>query len=197
MVKKISKKQQQVKKTPRTKKQFIFPVLIIILALAAATVLVFQANAFMTTRQNTSRLDRINAIYTSLNLGSEYQVVSQNVFGDKRPYDYDAGRTTSSQIDYERGAHVDVTFSELDKKIRALGFTFIGEPYPGSAAMQYHYKSSKGEYIRLTVSSKVRDDAGRDDILMKRELSDTFFNIDKNIGPSNVTIKVNLDDNNE
>ena len=51
-----------MKKTQRTKKQLIFPVLVIILALAAATVLVFQANAFMTTRQNTTRLDRINAI---------------------------------------------------------------------------------------------------------------------------------------
>ena len=197
MIKKISKKQQQMKKTKRTKKQLIFPILVIILALAAATVLVFQANAFMTTRQNTTRLDRINAIYSSLNLGGEYQVVYQNVFGEKKTYDYDAGRTFSSQIDYERGANVDVTFSELDKKIRAVGFTFIGEPYPGAADMQYHYKSDKGEYIRLTVASKVRSDAARNDILMKGALSDDFFKIDKNVGPASVTIKVNLDDNNE
>jgi hypothetical protein len=140
-----------------------------------------------------ARRDRIEAIYDSLKLTDTYTLVGENVFGAKKQYSYDKGRTFSSEKRYVHDAAVDVTANELKKKIEAAGFTYFDEPYPGSTVVQYHFKSIKGEYIRLTVSSKPRDD----DIYARHKTDEKFFELDPNAGPSNVIIKVNLDDNNE
>jgi hypothetical protein len=144
------------------------------------------------------RQERIEAIYSKINVPETYQVQRYNVFGDKRVYEWDKGRTYSSEINYLNGDTVSATFSDLDARIRAAGFKFIDEPYPGSVNKQYHYKSDNGEYVRLSVSSKPYDDMWRNATAMKQQVSDEMLdNSDKNKGPSNVTIKVNLDDNNE
>jgi len=143
------------------------------------------------------RKDRIVAIYNSLKLDDTYQLTSQSVFGDKRVYEWDSGRSFSSSMQYAHGKNVDVTVAELTKAITNAGFVYFEEPYPGSMYVQLHFKSAKGEYIRMTVSSKVRDDALRNAYLMGVTPTPAEYNLDKNIGPSNVTLKVNLDDNNE
>lgn len=144
------------------------------------------------------RLNRINAIYQSFDLSFDdgYMVAYQNVFGDKRVYEWDKGRTYSSAIEYYYGADVDETAAELRQKIEAAGFEYFDEPYPGSADIQWHFKSDKGEYVRLTVSSKLRDDAITNAYLMNQDDS-TAVEMDANAGPSSITLKVNLDDNNE
>ncbi|MDB5177115.1 MAG: exported protein of unknown function [Candidatus Saccharibacteria bacterium] len=140
-----------------------------------------------------ARRDRIQAIYANLNLGTGYTLTSKNVFGAKKQYSYDKGRTFSSEKDFTHDANVDTTANELKQKIEAARFKYFDEPYPGSIQVQYHFKSAKGEYIRLTVSSKPVDDYVRS----HHKTDDKFFGMDKNAGPSNVIIKVNLDDNNE
>jgi hypothetical protein len=140
---------------------------------------------------NDARKDRIVAIYDSLDLSKhDYQITGKNVFGDKRPYEWDSSRSYSSSVNYIRRANVDTTAAELRTAIEKAGFTYFDEPYPGSAFKEYHFKSAQGEYVRLNVSSKPRDDAFRTN-------EDAAKNIDPNMGPSSVTIKVNLDDNNE
>jgi hypothetical protein len=148
---------------------------------------------------NDTRLRRINEIYSSIGVdtNSNYVLQRENVFGDKRVYSYDVGRTFSSEKDYVRGANVDVTAKELDTAVKAAGFTLIGQPYAGSTETQYQYKDSRGEYVRVTVTSKLRDDAFRNSYLMTKKTSPDDFKIDPNAGPSNVILKVNLDDNNE
>jgi hypothetical protein len=136
------------------------------------------------------RLDRINAIYDSLKLGSDFKLTNSNVFGNKRVYEWDGGRTYSSSKDFESCADVSDTVTKLTKSIEAAGFAYFENPYPGGADTELHYKSAKSEYIRINVSSKLRNDAFRDDAKGK-------FNLDPNAGPSSVTVKVNLDDNNE
>jgi len=143
-----------------------------------------------------TRKARIVAIYDSLKLGPEYQLQTSDIFGDKRPYSYDASRTFSSSQTYVRGADVKTTVAALRTSIEAAGFTFFEEPYPGSSFTELHFKSAKNEYIRLNVSSKPRDDALRDSALMNTSLANVV-DMDSNAGPSNITIKVNLDDNNE
>ena len=144
------------------------------------------------------RLDRIYSIYQNIHVSFDegYLIGEQNVFGDKRVYDYDKSRSYSSSIVYYYGANVDKTAAELKQKIEAAGFKYIGEPYPGSNDIQYHFKSDKGEYVRLTVSSKPRNNAIMDANLMKQDDS-AAIDMDANTGPSVVTLKVNLDDNNE
>ena len=173
--------------------------LYIAIGLVAMVVLAFGAYSFYTRANIESRKDRIVAIYDSLKLSDEYQQVDSDVFGEKRVYEWDTGRTYSSSKEYERGANVDVTIADLKKSIEAAGFHYFDEPYPGSWSYQYHFKSDKNEYIRLSVVSKPKWDAGRNEILMNRENPTTyaFHSLDSNAGPSSVTIKVNLDDNNE
>ncbi len=153
------------------------------------------------TAQVAARFDRIEAIYADFNLDQDqYQLQSSNVFGDKRPYEggqAGEGRTFSSSKQYQRGTTVSEAVADLDGKIKAAGFTYFEEPYPGSVNKQLHYKSTKGEYVRLSVSSKPYDDAWRNAALMGLSVPANLETIDTNAGPVNVTIKVNLDDNNE
>lgn len=143
------------------------------------------------------RYARIANIYDSLKLDDSYQPTDSNVFGEKRFYKEDKNRTYASSKEYIHGDTVSNTVLALDTKIKAAGFSFVGEPYAGSKYTQYHYRSANGEYLRLNVSSKPRDDAIRNDAAMNRESTAAVLDMDANSGPSNVTIKVNLDDNNE
>lgn len=200
--KKATSRAKGVKKAPHLTWRF-YAVTIGIFLVAVATVIVaaYLAASVVAKQTNQTRLDRINTIYASLELGDEYRVENANVFGDKRPYDWggDAGkgRTHSSAVTYIHGDTVSNTVAELDAKIKAAGFTFVDEPYPGSVFTQYHYKSADGEYIRLNVESKQYWDAVVNAAAMDEEPSDEVYAMDKNAGPARVTIKVNLDDNNE
>ena len=198
MVKKQTKKQLAVAQSKQQRKRrFILGGSVILLALAATSVLIYQASAFLGNHTNKAREARIVEIFDSIKIPEETYFQEDSIFGDKRPYDYDKNRSTSSYKRFVVAAPVDETFSTFDQLIRNAGYTYFEEPYPGSTFKQYHYKSDKGEYVRLTVSSKLRDDIGSSEILMKGDFSDDYFKIDPNAGPSRVTIKVNLDDNNE
>jgi hypothetical protein len=146
---------------------------------------------------NEARLTRINEIYENLKLDPiKYQPLSSEVFGDKRVYEWDSGRTYSSAQTYQYGANVDTAVAELRKSIEVTGFTYFDEPYPGSVFTQLHFKSAKNEFIRLSIESKPRFDALRNEILMNSSVQ-ASTDMDPNAGPSTITIKVNLDDNNE
>ena len=146
---------------------------------------------------NHFRKERIEAIYSSLNIPDDYYLQKQDVFGEKKVYDYDKSRTYSSSKEYLHGENVDVTAKKLKSAILNAGFKYIGEPYPGSVQLQYHFKSERGEYIRLSVWGKPRNDEMQNKVIMKQALTEADFNVDGNAGPSKVIIKVNLDDNNE
>ena len=146
---------------------------------------------------NDARLNRINEIYSSITLPQITYLPINNIFGDKRPYDYDKSRSYSSQKKFVVAKTVAETFGDIDKAIKAAGYTQFEEPYPGSTSKEFHYKNSRGEYVRLNVSSKLRNDAAINDQLMNGKFTEAFFKIDPNAGPSTVTLKVNLDDNNE
>lgn len=179
-------------------KPHIFLAAISIVVILAIMVMGWVVVRSTTALQNQARLNRIEAIYASLNLSEDsYQVAYSNVFGDKRPYSYDSSRSFSSEIQYVHGDTVKTTLAELDTKIKAAGFTYFEEPYPGGAFTEYHYKSAKGEYVRLNVSSKPYDDAWRNSAIMKQAGPNLPQDYDTNQGPTNVIIKVNLDDNNE
>lgn len=186
----IKKTNIKIPKNTSREKKFIK----IFIAVVLSVLFVYVATQYSVRAiENAERKARIVAIYDSLKLGSEYKVTQESVFGEKRVYDWDAGRSYSSSKNYERDADVDVTVAELRKSIEAAGFKFFDEPYAGSMHTQFHFKSDSKEYIRLTVSSKARDEAFHG----KTAPSESDYAIDPNSGPSNVIIKVNLDDNNE
>lgn len=186
------------KRLPKLTWRF-YAVTIGIFLIAVTTVVVLgYITAGVVAKQTTAeRLDRINGIYASLDLGEDYKVEDRIVFGDKRVYNWDKNRSYSSEINYVHGDTVSNTVAEVDAKVKAAGFTFIDEPYPNTKQTQYHYKSAKGEYIRLTVESKPYRDAFINASAMNQENSSAVQAMDTNAGPAYVTIKVNLDDNNE
>lgn len=191
---KVLTKQQHLRHLKRHKFIIRAALFFFIVLLATVGVLTIGVRA-----NNDARLYRINHIYESLGIDTtdKYILQSQNVFGDKRFYSYDRGRTYSSEKQYIRAANVDTTAKELDTAVKAAGLSFIGEPYAGSTEIQYYYKSSKGEFVRVSVTSKLRNDAFQNSYWMSGKFSEADFKIDPNAGPSNVVIKVNLDDNNE
>ena len=146
---------------------------------------------------NDVRLNRINEIYSSITLPQITYLPINNIFGDKRPYDYDKSRSYSSQKKFVVAKTVAETFGDIDKAIKAAGYTQFEEAYPGSTSKEFHYKTNRGECVRLNVSSMLRNDAAINDQLMNGKFTEDFFKIDPNAGPSTVTLKVNLDDNNE
>ena len=165
--------------------------------LIVALVIILAATYALPTIANKQRLNRIATIYSSLELSDTFILQNEQVFGDKRVYDYDKSRTFSSAKYYVYPAKVDETMKILDAAATKAGFVKFDEPYPGAVDLQYHYKSAKNEYLRISVSSKLRNDAFQNSFLMTGEYKDEDYRIDPNAGPSEVTVKVNLDDNNE
>ncbi len=153
----------------------------------------FTVHQFITYKTNSDRESKIYAIYDSLNLGDTYRTVKQDVFGDKRVYSWDKNRTYASSIEYGHNDTPQNTAADLKSKIEAAGFVPAGSAYEGSVDPQYYYKNSKGNYVRVTVTSKYAQDAV---IYGTLNNNDPLAN-HKNEAPSYVTIKVNLDDNNE
>lgn len=184
---------QKVQRSP-----YFMGSIVVIILLAS---IVLGSWAIRTTVQATTqaRLDRIEAIYADLQLDQDqYRVLETKVFGDKREYKNDPTRTHSSYIRYVYGDTVDNAVQHFDEKIRSNGFTFLEEPYPGITTKEYHYKAESGEYLRLVVASKVYEDARFNAEVLNESIPAT---IDQSAvmsqAPAVVTIRVNLDDNNE
>jgi hypothetical protein len=186
------KKTHKANTTKRKKSALTALVGVLVVAIGVLTVLYVSPIV-----NNAIRKDRIISIYNSFNLNDKYNVTNESIFGEKNLYSWDKSRSYSSSREYIRGANVDVTVAELKKAITNAGFTYFDEPYPNSIYTQLHFKSVKNEYVRLTVLGKVRNDAVWNKISMGAKPTAADLAIDPNIGPSNVTIKVNLDDNNE
>jgi hypothetical protein len=184
------------KKAKLSKKKQIKTIILTVLATTFVICLIGLILSIPTIT-NHFRKERIETIYSSLNIPDDYYLQKQDVFGEKKVYDYDKSRTYSSSKEYLHGENVDVTAKKLKAAILNAGFKYIGEPYPGSVQLQYHFKSEKGEYIRLSVWGKPKNDAMQNKVIMKQALTDADYNVDGNAGPSKVIIKVNLDDNNE
>ena len=159
---------------------------------ATVTMSWYLVDRMIASRTSQTRVDRISAIYTSFNLGDSYRGASSNVFGDKRVYDWDKSRTYSSSIEYGHNDTVSNTYADLKKKVEAAGFKYFQTEYEGSIAQITEFKSDNGEYVRVSVeSSEVRDMTTYGTPTSVTDIIDT------NAAPSYVTIKVNLDDNNE
>lgn len=198
MKKKNTKKSSKAQKAlALSRRQTVFGILILFIVIGAIYVFSgFAHQAFYVK----PREARIKEIYQSLNLSDDYIVQRTAISGEKRLYPHDKSRSYSSYIEYLRGADLETTATELDARIKAAGFTFFDEPYPGMrGSLQYHYRSQDAEYIRLSVESKPRKDAFQNFVLMNpdEDLPLSLFELDPNAGPTEVTIKVNLDDNNE
>lgn len=148
-------------------------------------------------RTSSLRKQRIESVYQSLNLEDSYRPVKYDVFGDRRPYGGDPawakGRSQSSSIEYAHNDTPANTIAALKQKLSKAGFSLIGTAYENSTSPQWHFKNAGGTYVRVTVTSKFAQDAL---VYGMFNENDPLIN-HKDEAPSYVTIKVNLDDNNE
>jgi len=198
MVKKKSSRTNKVKHVSVSpthimiKRSILGYAVLVFFLFATVTMSWYLVDRMIASRTSQTRVDRISAIYTSFNLGDSYRGASSNVFGDKRVYDWDKSRTYSSSIEYGHNDTVSNTYADLKKKVEAAGFKYFQTEYEGSIAQITEFKSDNGEYVRVSVeSSEVRDMTTYGTPTSVTDIIDT------NAAPSYVTIKVNLDDNNE
>lgn len=174
------------------KSLFIYSLIVFVaFVLVSATAYTFVQLAEY--RTSHTRLSEISSIYSSLNLDESYRIAKSDVFGDKREYSWDSSRSFSSSVEYGRNASVSDTFADLKNRIELAGFEQIEGPDYGPIARQDHYKNSDGQYIRVSVQSRAWYDA----MLYGLETPAAQTPEATEVGPVYVTIKVNLDDNNE
>jgi len=172
-------------------KQFLFDLLIV----AVVVMSVITAITFASLTNDISRKARIIEIFSSLKLEPQtYNATGESIFGDKRVYSWDSSRSYASYRSYVRASDVKTTVDDLKKAVTDAGFVFIDNPYPNSTTTELVYQSTKNEYLKMSVSSKSRDDAWFNAAMMER-LTDKI-DIDPNAGPTSIRIYVNLDDNN-
>jgi hypothetical protein len=189
---------KKVKARPLTWRFYVVTIGIYIIAVTTVIVIGFLTAHMVAKNSSAQRLDRINQIYSSLNLSDQYAVQSTDVFGEKRTYSWDKDRTKASTVTYIRGDTVSNTVAELDAKIKAAGFTYVETDALTSKDAQYRYKSAEGEYVNVRVVSKpYRDALENASAMSMNPESQAIQNMDKNAGPSRVIIRVNLDDSNE
>ncbi len=197
MVKKLStKSKKHIQRTDThwlIRRSMVSYAVIVFLVFCMLCLSVYLLNRLIVNHENNNRLDKINAVYTSLNLDNSYRLVKSNVFGDKRVYSYDPGRTFSSSVEYAHNDTPANTTADLRKKIEAAGFTYVQTEYEGSTNPVIEFKNSTGNWVRVGVTSKFVQDAI---VYGTANESDPLIN-HKDEAPSYVTVKVNLDDNNE
>ncbi|HEY8886416.1 MAG TPA: hypothetical protein VIM31_02885 [Candidatus Microsaccharimonas sp.] len=145
---------------------------------------------------NDTRLNRINHIFSSIQGPALVYDETDHIFGDKRLYEWDASRSYASSKTLVVGKTVTDAFDLFDKAIVAAGYTPVQDAHPNSVVKERTYKTPRGEYVYLDAVSKLRTDAFQNQVWMG-STENNFRNIDPNAGPASVTLRVNLDDNNE
>lgn len=178
-----------------TLKQILFAITIAIIVVGSIYVLTSFAAKLL---YEMPRAARVKEIYQSLNLSDAYVYKGGVIAGEQRVYNDDGTRSWSSYHEYIRGAPVTTTVDDVDQHIKAIGFSLQDIPYEDSIITERFYKNEKGEYIRLTAQSKPRLEYHTNATIMKLTPDQIAANeVDPNTGPTIVTIKVNLDNNNE
>lgn len=175
------------------KRSLISYAVLVFVVFATISMSIYLLERMATSRIDQTRLDRISSIYNSVQLDESYRQVRSDIFGDKRVYTSDKSRTYASSIEYGHNDTVSNTFADLKSKIEDAGFKYVETAYDGTVAKQLHFKNDKGEYVRVSVVTKAAEDMAMYGVPTQEEWQAT----DKNAAPSYVTIKVNLDDNNE
>lgn len=179
----------------------MFAMLILAVVLCVFLVAIMKTNGAFDSNKSTdsnnqlvltspaAREERIRTIFDSIAIDDSFEITREDIFGDKRVYEWDDGRTYSSSREYLRDAEVRDTKQIARDAIEAAGFTFFDEPYAGSVASQYHFKNDYGEYVRLSVMSQ--------NVMSSSQNNRQLTEEERYAAPSIVIIKVNLDDNNE
>ena len=188
---------RHISKTPThfmIKRSLLSYAVIVFVFFALLSMSAYLVDRMIVSRNNQVRYNEITKIYKDLNLGDDYRVASTNIFGDKRVYSYDSSRTHSSSVEYGRNASVQDTIDDLRNKAEQAGFSYVQTEYEGSVSAIYEYKNDNGNWIRIRAVPKEDQD---DVIYGTSTFNSTNIEEISAMSPTYVTIKVNLDDNNE
>lgn len=178
----------KIKKTVKIKTP-----LIIALALALVVTLSMLTYFIVYTQSYNIRKDRILSILSSLNIDDK-KCFNRGEFmrGSSSMMNWMETQGTVYTKSYSCADKVDVTTAYIKDLATKAGLVYVGEPYPGGAAGTYDYRTDKYEYIRIYISSKVRDDVFYNRFHMGLELGEDTDTL-TNEGPANVMIVINLD----
>lgn len=200
--KKTSVKKGAVKARPLTGRFYVVTIGIFVVAVTTVVVIGLLASSVIAKSTAKERLSQIKGVYKSLQLensdGPRVIALESDVFGDKRVHSWDTSRTVASSKQYLYGDTVSNTTAALDAKIKAAGFDFIKDDSSANGVfVRYEYRSADNGYLRLTVVSEQFLDTSQNEVAMGRSAVPALEKLDTNAGPARVTVKVNLDANND
>lgn len=188
---------RHITKTPThfmVKRSLISYAVIVFIFFGLLSMSAYLVDRMIVSRGHQLRYNEIVKIYRNLNLDDSYRVASSNIFGDKRNYEYDKGRSYASSMEYGRNATLTDTVNDLRSKAEKAGFSYVQTEYEGSVSPVHQYKNSRGHWLRIQVEPSVNhDDAVYGTKNFKFESTEQV----QPMSPVYVTIKVNLDNNNE
>ena len=139
---------------------------------------------------NYQRQQEVMSIYQDLKLDETYRLDDMDVYTSTVADTSDSKHGQTSSITYGRNADRQATFADLEKRIKAAGFTKVDNPDHGELARQDHYENDDGEVIRVSIETAAWHEA----MLYGTELP-TPQSKQANIeGPVYITIKVGLGD---
>lgn len=198
MVKKASlKSKKHVQRTDThwvVRRSLLSYAVLVFLLFAMLSMSIFLIDRLVANKANSDRYGKIMSVYQSLNLGDSYREQKSDVFGDKRIYESDKSRTYASSIIYSHLATPTETMAAVHKQVVAAGFTYVQTEYADSIQPIQEFKNSEGVWIRVgTMSKSVYDMLF---VYNNATAEDPAIN-HKDEAPTYVTVKVNLDDNNE
>jgi hypothetical protein len=164
-----------------------------IIAIVAIIVAVFCV-IMLPSINNDIRKDRIISIFNSLKLDDQkYIFHGEYVRGESMTLNWVINKNSVYSRSYTRNANVDTTVSEVRKAATSAGLIYVGEPYPNMIASHlFDYRTTRNEYIRIAISSKLRDDAFFNNPNMT-QAEMIALDSEVNSAPTNVMIDVNLD----
>lgn len=184
----MATKKNQKKKQTTNRSNLLVVLIIVIVAAVLVVALAYAIPSIV----HKNREAHVKSIVASLELDESYIKQKEFIYGDKRPNGLNGDKDKSSYVAYVRGANVDRTVDDLRQKIEAAGFKFERDKNPNGAIVHYQFRSESGEILYLSVSSKLRNDAIQNANLMGQNV-DASNSINTNAGPSEITIKIDID----
>jgi hypothetical protein len=143
---------------------------------------------------NNIRKDRIISIMNSLKFDSQKCYFhGEYLRGQSMTLNWVVNKNTVYSRNYACNAKVGATVVYVKKLATSAGLIYVGDPYPGGFVHTIDYRTTKYEYLRISISSKLRDDAFYNRSNMGISTSTPDLDGMVNSGPTNVMIDVNLD----
>ena len=191
MAKKKQRRQTLDELTGMPKSQlFLILALAFIVAVSVSVLSMFAGKLFY----EGPRVARITEVFRSLELSDEYVFQTGENGANQHNFTPEGKRDWTSYASYLRGASVEQTQADLDKKLTAVGFRHVRDSHlDRKGTTGKVYENDRGEYFYVTIFSKQYNDYLQNAVLMDQQPDpEGLRHIDTEAGPVEILMKLNI-----